>query len=390
MKASTSGSTSACFQNLTGRKWNCRSGSARLAAGPGEQPGLGEVGGQRPAAGAEPLRVARRATRRGTASCPTRTFQITGTSGWSCSPPPTPGQVVDDVDADLAQVVAGPDAREHQQLRGVDRAAGEHHLAGRPARCARRPPARYSTPVARPPSTSTRVVSAPVRTVRLGRVSRRVQVGVGRRPAPAALLRHLVLADALLGGAVEVVVARVAGGDRGLDDRAGPRVRRAQVLDPQRAADAVEAVGAAGVVLHPAEQRQHVLVGPGLVAGELRPLVVVGRRAADVDHRVDRRGAAEQLAARPEQLAAAEPGLRLGRVVPVAAGAPDLVERRPGSAPRARRRSRRPRAAAPGSDGSSVSRPASAQPAEPAPTTTTSNSLGGVTALTGAARGSCP
>ena len=31
------------------------------------------------------------------------------------------------------------------------------------------PPLRYSTPVARPPSISTRVVSAPVRTVRLGR-----------------------------------------------------------------------------------------------------------------------------------------------------------------------------------------------------------------------------
>ncbi len=28
LKASTSGSISACFQNFTGRKWYCRSGSA--------------------------------------------------------------------------------------------------------------------------------------------------------------------------------------------------------------------------------------------------------------------------------------------------------------------------------------------------------------------------
>ena len=43
-------------------------------------------------------------------------------------------------------------------------------VASRVARTVcRRPPARYSTPVARPPSTTTRVACAPVRTVRFGR-----------------------------------------------------------------------------------------------------------------------------------------------------------------------------------------------------------------------------
>ena len=47
------------------------------------------------------------------------------------------GQVGDDVDAEPAQLVAAADAGEHQQLRRIDRAAADDHLAcrlvGRPA-----------------------------------------------------------------------------------------------------------------------------------------------------------------------------------------------------------------------------------------------------------------
>ena len=43
--------------------------------------------------------------------------------------PPDAGQVVDRIDAERLQRVAGADAGEHQQLGGADRAGGDQHLA---------------------------------------------------------------------------------------------------------------------------------------------------------------------------------------------------------------------------------------------------------------------
>ena len=57
--------------------------------------------------------------------------QISGTTGWSWRFSPTPARSTAHVDAELAQVVGRADAGEHQQLRGVDRTAGEDDLARR-------------------------------------------------------------------------------------------------------------------------------------------------------------------------------------------------------------------------------------------------------------------
>ena len=75
--------------------------------------------------------------------------------------------------------------------------------------------------------------------------------------------------------------------------------------------------GAAHVVLGAQEVGQHVVPAPAQVG----PLVVVGRVAADVDHRVDRRGPAERLAAREIDAAVVETRLEPGAEVPVRARA---------------------------------------------------------------------
>ena len=142
------------------------------------------------------------------------------------------------------------------------------------------------------------------------------EVGDRRRAAAAVALGDLEAPGALLGGAVEVVVARDADLLAGVDERLDDRVHRPALAHAQRPADAVVAVRAALVVLGAPEVRQDVLVGPAVVA-QRRPLVVVGRVAADVDHRVERARAAEDAAARQVVAAEVEPRLGLGEQRPV-------------------------------------------------------------------------
>ena len=89
-----------------------------------------------------------------------------------------------------------------------------------------------------------------------------------------------------------------------------------RVGDAQQAVAAAELVRAAVVALHPLEDRQHVLVAPAAVA-ELRPVIVVLRLAADIDHAVDRARAAQHLAARNLDAPPARAFVRLRRVAPV-------------------------------------------------------------------------
>ena len=96
-------------------------------------------------------------------------------------------------------------------------------------------------------------------------------------------------------------------------------------LDPPLAAGAVELVGAPPVVLRALEVGQHVVPGPAGIA-ELAPVVVVGRLAAHVDHAVDRRAAAQHLAARIVQRTSVQAGLGLGLEAPVGARVAHGVE----------------------------------------------------------------
>jgi len=153
-----------------------------------------------------------------------------------------------------------------------------------------------------------------------------MQVGDRRAAAHTAALRDLVAPDTFLVRVVEVRVLLVPGLLCGLDKRFGKRMTRAALGNGQRPADAVERVRAALVVLRTLEMREDVVVTPAFsaVGG---PFVVVGSIAADVDHRVHRAAPAEDLAARHVHVAAAEPGLRLAREVPVVAALEQPAER---------------------------------------------------------------
>jgi hypothetical protein len=93
-----------------------------------------------------------------------------------------------------------------------------------------------------------------------------------------------------------------------------------------RAPGAVRGIGALVVVLVQLEPGQRVAPRPGVVAGQLRPLVVVAGLAAHVDHAVDAAAAAQRLAARIAQRAAVQAGGGLGVVEPVGARVADAIQ----------------------------------------------------------------
>ena len=105
------------------------------------------------------------------------------------------------------------------------------------------------------------------------------------------------------------------------------RPRVALALDRLRAGRALRGVGRLLGALDAAEVRDQRLPRPA-VAGGIRPVVVVGGEPPDPHHRVQRRRAAERLAARPEDRPVLEGGLRDGVVVPVVLAAEELRERR--------------------------------------------------------------
>ena len=166
-------------------------------------------------------------------------------------------------------------------------------------------------------------------TVRLGADARRLEVGLVGRPAPALAAGDLVLARRPPAtDAVEVVGRLEAGADRAVDERVAELVGVDPVLDVQRPVLAVQRRAEPGVALGLHEVRQHVVEAPAGGAVLVAPGVVVGAVAADVDHRVHRRAAAERLHPRPVGAAAVQLLLLGGRVVPVPPGLEQARERR--------------------------------------------------------------
>jgi hypothetical protein len=224
-------------------------------------------------------------------------------------------EVLADLDPEELEILSRADARDHQQHRRLVAPGGEDHVAlgsdlihlaaprGLDAHC-------------------TRAVEDDAQRhcvgdhIEVRTLESRVQEGRGRRATPPVALCELKTPHALLDSAVEVRVELVAREPARLDHRLDHRAHGAAVGHAQRPADAVERVLAALVVLRALEVRKDVLVAPAFGAAG-RPLVVVGSVAADVDHRVDGAGAADDLAARHREPTIAEAGFRVAVEIPV-------------------------------------------------------------------------
>src|SRR5258705_3585051 len=140
----------------------------------------------------------------------------------------------------------------------------------------------------------------------------------GRRADPQAVLdRALSVGHALLNRAVVIGVARNAERHRAGHERLAEGIPPVHGGDGQIAlTPAIDVLALADAPLQPLEIRQHIRIAPAAIA-ELRPGVEILALAAVVDVTVDRRRAAEGLAARRVDAAAPGPGTRLLLVGPV-------------------------------------------------------------------------
>ena len=115
------------------------------------------------------------------------------------------------------------------------------------------------------------------------------QIGLLGREAHAVFLRYLIIAEAVLAGAVIVGIVRVAAALCRLDQQVQRLVPVAQPADIERATLGVELVVVTGefAMFGAAEIGQHIAEAPAQIA-TLCPAVIIGRLAAYIEHGVDR------------------------------------------------------------------------------------------------------
>ena len=213
------------------------------------------------------------------------------------------GQVADHRKAEHLQLRPGPDPGQLEDLGRIERAAGDDHFATR---------ARHQRFVATGvfDARGDACVDDHPRDHCVGHhgkvraAARRVEVGRGGARAKAAPGIELVVPGALLPRAVEIVVGREAGLRGRGDERVGERMRLRRRRN-----------GEFGLL----EPGLHVLPAPTRVA-RVAPAVVVLALPADVQHAVDRAGAADHAPAGLFEHAAVQRRLGRGRVHPVIAG----------------------------------------------------------------------
>ena len=150
----------------------------------------------------------------------------------------------------------------------------------------------------------------------VGAVEHGLQEGAGRGPAHTALLVDVEIADPGIVAGVEIRRRRNAHLDRRPGDGIQHIPLHARLLDPPFAAGAVMLGVAEEMIVEPLEDRADIVPAP---AGEpeLAPVIVVLRLTAHRDHGVDRRAAADHLAAGVFQAAPVQARLLLGFEHPV-------------------------------------------------------------------------
>ena len=219
------------------------------------------------------------------------------------------GQMMRGCDAVLAQRGAVADAGKHQELRALKRAGGKDHFAAGANLFCLLALAVFDADRAlalEQDAGGLRLGLDPQ--IRAG-CHEGMDVAACRAPALAVVLRDLVGAEAFLLLGVEILADAELRLARGLQVNVTHRIIGAQPGDMERAALAVILAVEFGIILRTLEIGQHVGIGPAGVA-ERRPLIVIAAVAADIDHRIDRGGAAEPLAARLIADPAVEAGLR--------------------------------------------------------------------------------
>ena len=114
-----------------------------------------------------------------------------------------------------------------------------------------------------------------------------MQIGDGSRAAPGIARCDLVVANAFLIGAVEIVIARNAGFYSAIDESVAERVALPEVRHGQWAVVPVKFVGAVFLVFRLLEIGQHVFIGPAGIA-QLTPVVVIAGLAPHIEQAIDR------------------------------------------------------------------------------------------------------
>ena len=157
----------------------------------------------------------------------------------------------------------------------------------------------------------------------MGPVADRLQIRRGGAAAAAVADTRLMPADAILYPAIDIRV-------EGDADFLGCGQHRlvdggllANVGNPQGAIATMQRAGATAVGFAFDEIGQHVVIGPAVTAG-LCPAVEVFYLPPDIDHAVDRTGAAQHLAARQEVFLAVAIFFRLRFEAPVDVGVNDI------------------------------------------------------------------
>ena len=229
-------------------------------------------------------------------------------------------------DLEPFELVGVADAGQHQQLRRVDRAAGEDHLAlGADARGAPALDMIDADCAGALAAHSLRQRAGAHGQVRPA--PGRIQVRARRAPAASAPDRHVHRREPLLLVAVHVGGQRIAGLAPRLDEGLVKGIATGAGRDVQRSVAAPIVVAAARAGLGALEIGQDVRVVPARQPA-LRPAIVVAGVAAHVGHPVDRGRAAEHPAARAVDAPAVHVRFGLAPVTPVVALALERIRER--------------------------------------------------------------
>ena len=218
------------------------------------------------------------------------------------------GQVMLHANAVRTQARAVPNARQLQQLRRLNRARAQRHLARRQRAAwdTRRLRALRHATLSPLDAAHALAIEQQPRHLRVRYQSkirtplRRADITFTHTPAQATAGRHLNQATTVIIAAIGVGVLGEARLGTGTQERIAGCIARCGRGNHQRPVMPTHCRVTLGVTLHALEQRQQLGVTPAGVA-QRRPVVILSRVAAHPEHAIDVGGAADVLATRTKR-----------------------------------------------------------------------------------------